>query len=105
MKPKEQARRKHWVPLLVYKNRVNPKLEKELLGKIEQLEKEYLWISANEKSLKRTHLDKYIAVKNNKVMFESYDFEALLKVIIASKEDVDSFAVKRVTKNTPCLLL
>jgi hypothetical protein len=93
------------VPLLIENNRVNPKLEQKMLNKLERLQTEYLWISANEKELKCTYLNKYIAVKDKKIAFESYDFEALLKVMIASKQDVDSFAVKRVTKDTACLLL
>jgi len=93
------------VPLLIQKNRVNPEIEKEMLKKLDNLENDYLWISANEEELKRTHLNKYVAVKDNTVVFESYDFEALLKTMLRLHEDVDSFAVKRVTKNVPCLLL
>jgi hypothetical protein len=98
-------RGKNVVPVLVGKNRVNPKLERELLNKLDQLQQEYLWISANKEKLRRTHLNKYIAVKDKKVAFESSDFEALLKVMLSSKQEVDSFAVKRVTKDTACLLL
>ena len=85
--------------------RVPPEVEKMMLKKLDALQQEYLWISANEKKLKRTHLNKYIAVKGKKIVFESDDCEALLKVILASHREVDSFALKRVTKEPPCLLL
>lgn len=92
------------MPVLVQKKRVDPKLELELLSKLDQLQQEYLWISDNEQKLKKNHLNKYIAVKNKKVVFDSDDFEALMKVLMLH-DDVDSFAIKHITKKPACLLL
>ena len=105
MKSKETKRRLNGVPLLLQKNRVDPKLEGELLAKLDQLQGEYLWISDNEKKLRSTHLNKYIAVKDQKVVFDSNDFNSLLAKIRDSNNEVDDFAIKRVTKHAPCLLL
>ena len=90
--------------LLLSKNRVNPRFEKTLLDKPEQLKKEYLWITANEKQLKKRYLNKYIAVRNQRVMFESDDYEARLKVLIKLNEEVGSFTIKKVAKEQTCLL-
>ncbi len=93
------------MPVLLQKNSVNPKLEHEMLSKLNQLQLEYLWISDNEHKLQSKHLNKYIAVKDQKVIFDSDDFEALMKVLIKSEQDVDSFAIKHVTTKQACLLL
>ena len=103
-KTKEYSRRQGTVQVLTRKNRVSPKLSK-ILEKLNKLQQEYNWISENSEKLKRTLLNKYVAVKDEKVVFYSDNFEALLKVLIASNEDVDSFALKRVTKDAACLLL
>lgn len=83
----------------------NLKVEKEMLRKLSKVQQEYAWLTDNSESLKRTHLNKYVAVKDKKVAYYSDDFEALLKVLLASKADPDSFAVKKVTKDAACLLL
>jgi len=93
------------MPVLVQKTKVSSKQEDKLLAKLNQLEEEYLWISANEEMLKREFLNKYIAVKGKEVVFYSDDFEALMKVLVASNQDIDSFAIKHITKKTSCLIL
>jgi hypothetical protein len=104
-KPKGSDRRKNGVQVFDKTNRISSKLEREMLEKMDKIQQEYLWISSNEEKLKHNHLNEYIAVKDKKVAFSSGDFEALLQVMLASKQDLDTFAVKRVTKDPTCLLL
>jgi hypothetical protein len=103
MKNGEQKRGDNRMPLLVH--RVSAKQQKGLLAKLDKLEQDYLWISANEKMLKQMYPNKYIAVKGKTVAFNSDNFEALMKVLINLDQEIDSYAIKKVTEKATCLLL
>jgi len=105
MPSKAKRGRKKVMPLLLNKELEDPRVEHKLLQKLDRLQKDYSWISSNNKKLRTSHLNQFIAVKNQKIVFEDKDFKALLKKIKSSRSKIDEYAIEYVRKHPICLLL
>lgn len=100
-----KKRRKKDMPLLLNKDVDNPRVESRLLNKLNRLTKDYSWIADNKEELVKSHLNLYIAVKNQKIAFEDKDFDGLLTKIRRSRHKVDEYAIDFVRRHPVCLLL
>ena len=86
------------------KSRIDPELEHNLLKKQHFLREDYLWIVGN-KTLRSEFENKFIVVKNKKVVYSDKSLPRLLRKITKSGERIDDFAVEYIRKHRACLLL
>ena len=105
MKPKDQKRRNKAMPLLRTKDTPSHRMERKLLQKLDRLQQDYSWISDNKKKLRTSYINRFIAVKNQTIVFDDKDFDALLVKIKSSRNKIDEFAIDLVRKHPVCLLL
>jgi hypothetical protein len=76
-----------------------------LLQKHEKLQRDYLWISSQKEKLRRENNNKYIAVKDQKIVLADDDVFRLLAKLKAQGWQVDDFAVEYISESPACLLL
>ena len=76
-----------------------------LFAQRERLRADYKWISANSESLSQKFLNKYVAVKDKKVVASDEDVYSLLKQIRATGKKPDKFAVEYFSEHPVCYLL
>jgi hypothetical protein len=91
--------------LVEVKKSNNPELEKELAKKHNKLRLDYLWIFANGEMLRAKYPNKYVAVKDQKVLYANEDAKRLITTITMAGEDINDFAVEYVHKKSTCFLL
>ena len=86
------------MPLLEIKRDIDPALEKKLLTNNHRLREDFLWIFANEQILRKKYSNKYIAVKNKKVVFVSNTIESIMNEIGLTHEHVLDYAIHYLTE-------
>ena len=91
--------------LVEVKKNSNPAQEKELIAKHNKLRLDYLWIFANSEALRAKYPNRYVAVKDKKVVYANEDAKRLLSTIVKAGENIDDFAVEYVRKQAACFLL
>lgn len=91
--------------LVEVKKSNNSNEEKELVAKHNSLSSEYRWIFANTEKLRKEHPNKYIAVKNEQVVFAYDDAKRLLEKIAQTGSNPDDFAIEYIHKKPTSFLL
>lgn len=86
------------MPLLKITRDIDPALEKKLLNKNHKLRKDFLWIFGNEQELRKKYSNKYIAVKNKKVVFANDTMEKLMNQINSAHKRVFDYAIHYITE-------
>ena len=78
-----------------------------LFNRRERLQADYKWLLEQKKVLSRNPktLNKFVAVKNQKVMFAERDINRLVKAIVASGENPNMFAIDFISQHSACYLL
>jgi len=71
----------------------------------ERLRADYRWISDNRDKLTQEFLNKYVAVKDKKVVASDEDAPSLLKQLRATGKKPDKFAVEYFSEHPMCYLL
>ena len=71
----------------------------------ERLRADYKWISDHRESLAEEFLNKYIAVKDKKVVASDNDAYGLLKQLRATGKKPDKFAMEYFSEHPVCYLL
>ena len=89
----------------LFERSMKPALKKELLAQIRRLTGDYKWIIENETQLRLEYPDRYIAVKNKKVLFSDSTLERLIAEIKQSNMSVDEFSIELVSAQKSSLLL
>jgi hypothetical protein len=83
----------------------NSAADRELFAKHDRLSSDFRWIFANMEMLRSKYPDKYIAVKDGRVVFAYADAKRLLDKIALSGSSADDFAIEYVRKKPSCFLL
>ena len=86
------------------KRNANSSADMELFDKHNWLSSDFRWIFANTEKLRSKYPDKYIAVKDQRVVFAYDDAKRLLDQIALSGLSADDFAIEYVRKELSCLL-
>jgi len=78
-----------------------------LFNRRERLQADYKWLIEQKKILSQNPktLNKFVAVKDKKVMFVERDIERLVNAIIASGENPNMFAIDFISQHSACYLL
>jgi hypothetical protein len=87
------------------KKNANSSADKALLDKHNRLSSDFRWIFANSEKLRSKYPNKYIAVKDERVVFAYADAKRLLDKIALSGLSADDFAIEYVRKKPSCFLL
>jgi hypothetical protein len=87
----------------------NPKkgsmVQTNLTKEYQKLQCDYLWISSEQEKLREKNENKYVAVKNKKVVLADTDIFRLLTTLKAQGYKVDDFAIEYISECPSCLLL
>lgn len=83
----------------------NSAVDKELVNQHNRLSSDFRWIFDNTEKLRAKYPDKYIAVKDQQVVFAYRDAKRLLGKIALSGLSADDFAIEYVHKKPTCFLL
>jgi len=103
MKNREQKRIRKMPPVNELHMRVGSNTT--LFEQRERLRTDYKWIADNRESLTQEFLNKYVAVKDKKVVAFDGDVYSLLKQIRATGKKPDKFAVEYFSEHPVCYLL
>jgi hypothetical protein len=100
LKTKERKRLRK-MPLLVEK----PTAELSMYQQRENLRADYKWITTQEEILRRKYLNKYVAVKDKKVLLADDNAYKLVDNLKAGGISVGNTAIKFLSDHPTCFLL
>jgi hypothetical protein len=83
----------------------NSAADKDLFEKHNRLSADFRWIFNNTENLRAKYPDKYIAVKDQQVVFAYRDAKRLLAKLAMSGLSADDYAIEFVRKKPSCFLL
>ncbi len=84
--------------------KLDPALEKRVTVKLTRAREDMEWFFANEKKLRSKYLNKYVAIKNKKILLIADTPEEMYTKIEASGEDPNDLLCDYMRKEPRCLL-
>jgi hypothetical protein len=99
-----KSEEKKKVPLLVGKAKTSAGAV-NLIEERKQLQSDYMWISEERVSLQKTFANKYVAVKNKKVIVAEGDVYSLMGALKKKGLRADKVAVEFLAEHPVCFLL
>ncbi len=103
---KSKVMRKKPMSVVVVRPRVTSS-SSALNERREKLQADYKWLLESKKVLSHDpkFVNKYVAVRQGKVVFAEKDIDSLMRKIKASGQNSDSFAIDFVSQKPTCFLL
>lgn len=84
--------------------KLDPAVEKKMMVKLMRAREDVGWFFANEEKLRSKYLNKYIAIKNKKILFTADTPEEMYAKIEASGEDPNDLLCDYMRQEPRCLL-